>query len=84
MEIWGHIYFDYYVQAVKELVPIELVADFLNRINKVSEIIDCGEAGLDNNRNFWNMLATHKAFILDMLPEKLIRSSTGMLKITRY
>lgn len=71
MEICGHVYFDYYVQVIKEVVPIELFGDLLDRVNKASEIIDCGEAELDNNRRLWDALAPHKDFILKMLPGKI-------------
>lgn len=77
VEIWGHVYFEYYILAVKELIRLKLVGDLLERMLKVSEVIDCGEAGKDNNRKLWDLLAPHKSFILKMLPGKI---EPGQLK----
>lgn len=77
VEIWGHVYFEYYILAVKELLKLKLIAGFLENILQASEVIDCGESGLDNNRKLWDMLAPHKAFILKMLPGKI---APGKLK----
>lgn len=71
VELWGHVYFEYYILAVKELIRLQLIENFLERILKVSEVIDCGESGFDNNRKLWDMLAPHKSFILKMLPGKI-------------
>lgn len=71
VEIWGHVYFEYYVLAIKELLKLKLIEGFLENILQPSEVIDCGESGLDNNRKLWDMLAPHKDFILKMLPGKI-------------
>lgn len=68
VEIWGHVYFEYYILAVKELIRLQLIENFFERILKVSEVIDCGEAGIDSNRKLWDILAPHKSFILKVLP----------------
>jgi hypothetical protein len=71
VEIWGHVYFEYYVLAIKELLKLKLIEGFLESILEPSEVIDCGESGLDNNRKLWDMLAPHKEFILKVLPGKI-------------
>ncbi|WP_146146682.1 hypothetical protein [Taibaiella chishuiensis] len=71
VEIWGHVYFEYYLLILKELVRLQLVADLLEPLLAKSDVIDCGETGYDNNRKLWDMLAPHKDFILGMLPGKI-------------
>ncbi len=71
VEIWGHVYFEYYLLILKELVRLQLLNDLLEPLLAKSDVIDCGEAGLDNNRKLWDMLAPHRNFILGMLPGKI-------------
>lgn len=76
IEIWGHVYASYFAKAVKNLIDIKLVDNFANFVIKRSDVIDCGEADIDSNRKFWDILANFKGIILTFLPKAIKASPT--------
>ncbi len=70
VELWGHVYCGQLAQAIAELVPLPLVAQFRDKVISYCEVIDCGEMRHDNNRLFWDMLAAFKSGIAGWLPEQ--------------
>lgn len=78
IEIWGHVYASYFAKAIKNLIDIKLVDNFADFVIKRSDIIDCGEADIDSNRKFWDILANFKGIILTFLPKAIKASPTDL------
>ncbi len=57
IEIWGHLYASRFAGIIKELVRLKPIENLTAQIKKRSDTIDCGEAGIDSNRKFWDVLA---------------------------
>lgn len=68
VEIWGHIYFEKFVDYIDDLVKLKLVRKLVFPVRKICATIDCGEAGHDSNRWFWDLLAPFKSRIGKWLP----------------
>jgi hypothetical protein len=68
VEIWGHLYASHFANALKQLVKLKIIADFSAFVIKRSEIIDCGEAEIDTNRKFWDVLSNFNSVIREFLP----------------
>lgn len=71
VEIWGHVYFEYWALAIDNLFKLKLISNLVDTAVQYSEIIDCGEEGFDNNRKLWDFLAPHKNRIATWLPENI-------------
>lgn len=71
IEIWGHVYASYFARAMKNLIKLKLVENFADFIITRSDTIDCGEADVDSNRKFWDILANFKGLILTFLPKRM-------------
>jgi hypothetical protein len=71
VEIWGHVYFEYFAIVFEKLVNMNLIKQMASKISSYCEIIDCGESEKDNNRFFWDILAPFKNQIAVLLPEKI-------------
>ncbi|RYF22606.1 MAG: hypothetical protein EOO42_08535 [Flavobacteriales bacterium] len=71
IEIWGHAYASYFARAMKNLIKLNLVENFADFIILRSDTIDCGEAEVDSNRVFWDVLANFKGIILTFLPKRM-------------
>ena len=56
IEILGHVFVDQFAEAVQKL-KIKVGDSFLNMIRMHMEVIDCGEADIDNNRKIWDGLS---------------------------
>jgi hypothetical protein len=71
VEIWGHVYFEYFALIFEKMVNMNLIKQVANKITAYCEVIDCGESAKDNNRFFWNMIAPFKKQIAAMLPKQI-------------
>lgn len=71
VEIWGHVYFEYWALAIDHLFKLKLISSLVDAAVKYSEIIDCGEEGFDSNRKLWDFLAPQKSRIASWLPEHI-------------
>ena len=67
VEIWGHLYTSKFADILKELVQLKIIENLTEWVKKRSDTIDCGEADIDSNRKFWDMLAKFKAIISKLL-----------------
>jgi hypothetical protein len=56
---------------MKKLIRLNLIEDAADFIIKRSDTIDCGEAVIDQNRKFWDLLANFKGLILTFLPKSV-------------
>lgn len=71
VEIWGHVYFEYFALIFEKMVNMNLIKQMTHKITDYCEIIDCGESGKDSNRFFWDMVAPFKKQVAAMLPQKI-------------
>lgn len=69
VEIWGHVYAEYFALYVKRLLDMKLIDGLLEKVFQICEVIDCGEKGYDHNRKLWDMLAPFKATIAGWLSD---------------
>ena len=69
-EIWGHIYFDYWILRTRFFASILARIGIYNRLLEACEAIDCGEAHLDHNRWLWDFLSFLVPVGGWMLPKK--------------
>jgi hypothetical protein len=69
VEIWGHLYFDYFLLKHSVLLKTILFFGLYNRLCRSCEVFDCGERGKDPNRHFWDRLAPHRNKIARWLPK---------------
>ncbi|WP_257667820.1 hypothetical protein [Parapedobacter tibetensis] len=63
VEIWGHVYVDYFLLKYKTLLRVILAFGLYARFCKSCEVIDCGERGKDPNRRLWDALAPYRKAI---------------------
>ncbi len=71
IEIWGHVYASHLAKAIKNLIQLQLIADFANFIINRSDTIECGESEIDSNRRFWDILSNFKGAVWSFLPKRL-------------
>ncbi|SEL16963.1 hypothetical protein [Parapedobacter koreensis] len=58
-EILGHLYIEYLLLKYRRLLQTALFFGLYKRLRQSCEVIDCGEAGKDPNRWFWDKLAPY-------------------------
>lgn len=56
VEILGHVFVDKLAVALEQL-KIKAADSFLDMVRLRMEVIDCGEADIDNNRRVWDVLS---------------------------
>jgi hypothetical protein len=71
VEIWGHVYFEYFALVSEKLIQLKLVGKLTTKLISYCEIIDCGEDGYDDNRGLWDSLAPFIGLIAGWLPENI-------------
>lgn len=71
IEIWGHVYFEFFVNGIAQLVQSKLIENWLHPIKSFVALIDCGEKGYDQNRWFWDLLVPFKTQIAGWLPQDI-------------
>ncbi|MEJ5994114.1 hypothetical protein WG904_06735 [Pedobacter sp. Du54] len=67
VEIWGHLYASKFATALNELIKLNIIQNLTKTVIKRSNTIDCGEADVDSNRSFWDILAKFKSMIVKFL-----------------
>ena len=76
IEILAHTYADIFSLAISSagrVLPAHLkntVEDLMERIHSRTEIIDCGESEIDNNRRVWDALCPFKKIIYGVLGDR--------------
>uniref|UniRef100_F4C8H3 Uncharacterized protein n=1 Tax=Sphingobacterium sp. (strain 21) TaxID=743722 RepID=F4C8H3_SPHS2 len=78
MEIWGHLYFEYYLLKLAHFFGINHQSKTLQHLLQRSASIDCGESAQDNNRFIWDFLALFFKLFTYFLPNSI--SSEGLKK----
>jgi len=68
VEIWGHVYAGRLADALARLLPVNLLEQLAEKVSGYCAVIDCGEAGKDTNRFFWDLLAPFKRPMAKLLP----------------
>lgn len=66
IEILGHVFVDEFsekVGAISEKIGMDSLADFFDKIEGHTEIIDCGEKPVDSNRGVWDRLVPVKSLV---------------------
>jgi len=71
VEIWAHVYSDYFGLLVKKYLKIKWIQNLLQKGIERAEIIDCGEKQLDTNRWVWDFLSHFKTIISLFLPKNI-------------
>ena len=67
VEIWGHLYASKVANAVNNLIKLKIIENIANLVIERSDTIDCGEASLDSNRKFCDVLSKFNAIIIKFL-----------------
>ena len=71
VEILLHVYCDYLGLCFNRIVQIRWIQDFVKKLLKRAEVVDCGEKEVDSNRWVWDLLAGSKSLFINILPKKL-------------
>lgn len=69
VEIWGHLYFEYFLLKYNKLLRIIFLFGLYNRFLNSCQVFDCGEQGKDPNRWLWDWLARYRRKIETWLPK---------------
>lgn len=67
VEIWGHLYASKFANILQELIKLKAIENFTEMVIQRSDTIDCGEADVDSNRKFWDVLSTFNSLIIKFL-----------------
>lgn len=67
VEIWGHLYASKFANILQELIKLKAIENFAEMVIQRSDTIDCGEADVDSNRKFWDVLSTFNSLIIKFL-----------------
>ncbi len=73
LEIYGHIYVDYYLLRYARFFRALLSARLYVRLLQSCEDIDCGDRSKDPNRFFWNLLSALDWAIYPLFPQNISR-----------
>ncbi len=73
MEIWGHIYFEYFLLRNERLGKFFFPFGLYERLVASCEAIDCGERGLDGNRWLWDLLGIFTPLVGKLIPRNSLR-----------
>ncbi|MCZ4223050.1 hypothetical protein [Pedobacter rhodius] len=71
VEIWAHVYSDYFGLLIKRHLKIKWVQNLLQKGIERAEIIDCGEKKFDSNRWVWDFLSHFEQIISLFLPKNI-------------
>ncbi|MFC3563405.1 hypothetical protein [Pedobacter jamesrossensis] len=71
VEIWAHVYCDYYGLLFHRNIKIKWIQNILMKGIERAAIIDCGERELDSNRWIWDFLSNFKSPISWVLPKNI-------------
>ena len=75
VEIWAHVYSDYFGLLVKRNLKIKWIQNLLQKGIERAEIIDCGEKNLDTNRWVWDLFSHFKSIISVFLPKNISKKN---------
>jgi hypothetical protein len=67
VEIWGHVYAEKFVSAVKAISPVKLIDELAEKIYTSCAVINIGNKDNDGNRFIWDWLAAFKPAIARLL-----------------
>ena len=69
VEIWGHLYFEYFLLKYNALLRVVFLFGLYDRFLRSCQVFDCGEQGKDPNRWLWDRLARYRRNIEVWLPK---------------
>lgn len=69
MEIWGHLYFEFFLLRNPRPGRILFPFGLYDRLVRSCEAIDCGEADIDGNRWLWDVLGLFVPLLSRILPQ---------------
>ncbi len=75
MEIWGHLYFEFFLLRNERLGRFLFPFGLYNRLVRSCEAIDCGEADIDGNRWLWDVLGLFVPLLSRIIPRSSPSSS---------
>ncbi len=75
MEIWGHIYAEYYTLLWKDRLRTRWMDNIACFVRKKTVMIDIGERTVDRNRWFWDWIAWLKPVLPAFLPKNISRKN---------
>ena len=67
IEIWGHLYASKFADILQELIKLKVIENLTEVVKQRSDTIDCGEADVDSNRKFWDVLSKFNDLIIKFL-----------------
>ncbi len=67
VEIWAHLYASKFSNALSELIKLRIIQNITAHVAKRSDTIDCGEAEVDTNRKFWDVISKFNGIISKFL-----------------
>ncbi len=70
MEIWGHLYFEFFLLRNPGIGRFMFPFGLYSRLVRSCEAIDCGEADIDGNRWLWDVLGLFVPLLSRILPQK--------------
>ncbi|MEH6308228.1 hypothetical protein RYH73_21405 [Olivibacter sp. CPCC 100613] len=71
VEIWGHLYFEYYLLRFARFLGIHHQSQKLQCLLGRTAIIDCGEKNKDSNRFLWDCFALFSSILPYILPKNI-------------
>lgn len=69
MEIWGHLYFEYFLLRNETVGRILFPFGLYRRLVESCAAIDCGESGVDTNRWLWDFLGMLTPLAAKIIPK---------------
>ncbi|MBK1440342.1 hypothetical protein JHJ32_10130 [Parapedobacter sp. ISTM3] len=69
VEIVGHLLAEFLLLKYSGLLRVILLFGLYDRFRRSCEVIDCGEAGKDPNRWFWDKLSPYRGKLAGWLPK---------------
>lgn len=74
LEIWGHIYTEYYLLRYASFFRFILRFGKYERFMQSCEVIDCGDRKMDPNRRFWDILSRFNGLFVRLFPKNITGS----------
>lgn len=72
MEIWGHVYFEYFMLRNEKVGRILFPFGLYSRLVKSCEEVDCGESPIDHNRWLWDILGIFTPIVGRLIPRNAL------------
>ncbi|MGH2643759.1 MAG: hypothetical protein ACRDE2_07425 [Chitinophagaceae bacterium] len=73
IEIWGHVYFEYFTVLATRIFPLEITDKFADWVIRRCVIIDSGEKDIDIDRRLWDSLVPFREVFVMILSNVPLR-----------